>query len=286
MQIRTDLALEQKEMLSSLPDGVRSEEEVSQSIKTTRIFIESEKGERAIGRPKGRYITVELPSFSDNPQSDQEVSAVSKELQGLIPDNGTVLLVGLGNKSITPDALGPDVCSKVLATRHIKQELTRVMGMENPRSVAVVAPGVLGQTGIESFDIIKGIAQRIKPSVIITVDALASRRLERLGKTVQMSDAGIEPGAGVGNARYEISKKTLGIPVIAIGVPTVVDASTLVYDLTNGECEKPDQSGRDMIVTPREIDLIIDRAARFIADVINSSLQKGVPLSLIREIMA
>ena len=156
--------------------------------------------------------------------------------------------------------------------------------MESSRSVAVVAPGVLGQTGIESFDVIKGLTDKINPAAVITVDALASRKPSRLGKTVQMTDTGIQPGAGVGNARREINKKSLGVSVIAVGVPTVVDAATLVYDMV-GEMEITDKTVGEMIVTPREIDLIIDRAATLIADALNLTLQSGTELKLIKEIM-
>lgn len=286
MQIRTDLALEQREMYQNLPSGVLCDEFTEKSVKITKITIKTDEGAKAIGKPKGCYITAEVPSFSDNTQNDETIWAVIKQFKKIIPKSGTALVVGLGNRNITPDALGPLATDRILATRHIKKELARSSGLNISRNVAVITPGVLGQTGMEAADIIKGVVENIKPSVVIAIDALASRKLSRLGKTVQMSDSGIEPGAGVGNARNEISEKTLGVPVVAVGVPTVVDASTLIYDLTSGESAPTKENSRDMIVTPREIDLIVDRAAHLIADVINFSLQEDADPQIIREILS
>ena len=167
------------------------------------------------------------------------------------------------------------------STSQIEKEIARVGDVKSVRSVAVISPGVLGQTGIEAYDLICGITGEIQPDAVIIIDALASRFLKRLGCTVQMSDSGIEPGAGVGNARLEISKKTLGVPVIAIGVPTVVDASTLVYDLTGGSGKLAEPDGQQMIVTPREI----DRAATMIAGAINKALLPNLETSLITELL-
>ena len=207
---------------------------------------------------------------------DERYEAVTKELEKLLPKQGTVLVVGIGNMAITPDALGPKTARQVLATRHIVSELKRTTGVQSLRPTAVVAPGVLGQTGIELPEMLKALCERLRPSAVIAVDALASRRLSRLGCTVQMSDTGISPGAGVGNNRPAIDKRALGVPVISMGVPTVVEASTLVYDLV-GESERAERAvmprGERMIVTPREIDLLIDRAARLLALAINSALQ-------------
>lgn len=284
MQIRTDLALEQREMHRELPEGVTCEEIKKGNITLTKISVLNKKGSEALKKPIGKYITAEVPPFSDNVQNDETVTVLSEELSSILPCGGTALVVGLGNRSITPDALGPMVCEGVLATRHIKNELNRITGRDGFRSVAVVSPGVLGQTGIEAFNIIKGVCREIKPTVIIAVDALASRYTKRLGCTVQMSNTGIEPGAGVGNARFEISEKTLGIPVVSLGVPTVVDAATLVNDLTGGGFSFESECGK-MIVTPREIDLLIDRSAALISDMINFSLQSKIEPELIRSIM-
>ncbi len=286
MQIRTDLALEQREIAGDIPSGVLYNEETEGDIKITRISIENEQGEKALSKPKGKYITVEIPSLEFRAQNEKEIKKLSLEIEKLISKKGEALILGLGNKNITPDSLGPLVCEKVLATRHIRKELGESVGIKAARSVSVIAPGVLGQTGLESFEIIKGVAERAKPDFIIAVDALASRRLERLGKTVQIADSGISPGAGVGNKRSEISKNTLGIPVIAIGVPTVVDCETLVCDLTDNEKIKSQKNEKNMIVTPREIDILIQRASVLISSAINMALQKDIDQSVIREIMS
>ena len=197
--------------------------------------------------------------------------------------------MGLGNDNITPDALGPRTIDKIRATRHISAELAKSVGLEGLRMVSALAPGVLGQTGIETGEIIMGVSKSVKPSAVITVDALASRRLSRLGCTVQIADTGVTPGSGVGNARAQINEQTLGVPVIAVGVPTVVDAATLANDLLGDNEEdkdlfsKLDGQGADMIVTPREIDLMIDRAAKLLALAINSALQ---PTLTVEDIMA
>lgn len=285
MQQRTDLALENKEMHHSLPNGVTCKEEKQGEATVTVIDIINEEGQRALGREIGKYITVEVPAFSDNVHSEELLNTVIGQLNLLLPKGESVLVVGLGNRNITPDALGPLACDSILATRHIEKELTRSAGIEKINSISVLVPGVLGQTGIEAFNIIKGVVEEISPSAIIVIDALASLNVSRLGCTLQMSNTGIEPGAGVGNARFEISEKTLGVPVIAMGVPTVVDATNLVRDLVgNGADLKTD--GRQMIVTPREIDLLIDRAATLISEVINFALNPNINRSLIKSIIA
>lgn len=281
MNFRTDLALEkQEEYGGSEIKGVKHTEKENETTKTTRIQVLDKEGEEAIGKPIGNYITVEVPNFSqDGEILDDRMTAIKDELVSLLPKEGLIMVAGLGNENITPDALGPRAVDKIIATRHISPELAKSVGLEDLRMVAVVAPGVLGQTGIETGEIIKGIADCVKPSAIITIDALASRRLSRLGCTVQLADTGVTPGSGIGNARTQINKETMGVPVIAVGVPTVVDAATLAYDLLGGEeseqelSEKLEGKGSQMIVTPREIDLMIDRAAKLLALAINSSLQ-------------
>ncbi len=286
MQIRTDLALEQREMHRDLPDGVACTETTEGDALITEITVENEQGARSLGKPVGKYITIEVPAFSDHVQNDALLTTVSGRLNELLPPEGTVLIIGLGNRDITPDALGPQAASGILATRHIGAELARAAGLTGIRSVAVLSPGVLGQTGIEAFHLIRGVVREIKPCAVVAIDALASRYLKRLGCTVQMSDAGIEPGAGVGNARLEISEKTLGVKVIAVGVPTVVDAATLVGDLTGGNGEIAEPQGRQMIVTPREIDLLIERAAKLLADSINLALHPKVDRELMTEMLS
>ena len=237
MQKRTDLALEQSEMLSALPEGVDCEETKKGDAVITKITVKDELGAAALKKPIGVYLTVEVPPFTDSLNDEELISTLTENLAELIPKKGSALIVGLGNREITPDALGPKAAAGILATRQIGPELQRIAGIEGIRSVSVLAPGVLGQTGIEVFNLLHALVDEINPCFLIVIDALASRYLKRLGCTVQMCDSGIEPGAGVGNARKEISRKTLGVPVIAIGVPTVVDAATLVTDLT-GEAEK------------------------------------------------
>jgi len=274
MQYRTDLALEEKEQRGSCR-GVKSEEKITGDVTVSKITVETEEGSRSLGKPKGCYVTIEFPALTDNSFiPDERYEAVSAQLGGLLPAEGTVLVCGLGNRRITPDALGPKTASQIAATRHIADELRRSAGFDALRSCAVISPGVLGQTGIEVVDLLRSLCRQINPSAVIVIDAMASRRLSRLGCTVQISDAGISPGAGVGNNRPSISFAELGIPVISVGVPTVVEASTLAYDLTDGRVEENIISprGETMIVTPREVDLLIDRSSRLLALSINHAL--------------
>lgn len=290
MQIRTDLAMERKEALhAGQLTGVASEEETKNGVHITRIHVLSHAGAKQLGRPVGDYITVDVPPFQDAAQLlDGRLDAVVQELRALLPAQGTVLAVGIGNMEITPDALGPKSAQLVLATRHIKKEVAASMGLGELRAVSGLSPGVLGQTGLETGEVIAGVVAAIKPSAVITIDALAARKLARLGSTVQLANTGITPGSGVGNSRMEISEKTLGVPVISIGVPTVVDAATLTYDLLCRQGahtgmqeaalrEQLGEQGAAMMVTPREIDLLIDRAAKLIAMAINCALQPHIP---------
>ncbi len=273
---RTDLALENAESIGSSAKGIVIYEDIKEDVKITRIKITSEDGEKEIGKPKGTYINLEVPRFTAGAGLDKNIAKLlSYELNTLLPENRScVLVVGLGNTEITPDALGPKAAYKVLATRHISKELALKLGLSDIKSVAVITPGVLGKTGIETKELIKSAADSILPSAIIIIDALAARSLNRLGCTVQISNSGINPGSGVGNSRAEISKKSLGIPVVSIGVPTVVDAKTLISDITNNnEADCP-----DMIVTPKEIDMMINRASELIAAAINLCLQPDLSL--------
>lgn len=285
MEFRTDLALENKEELGgNVPRGVTVDELSIGRARITRIRVENEEGAAALSRPKGNYITIEVPPFSDTAgEIDERLTAVSTELAKLLPEEGEILVAGLGNSDITPDALGPKAAARVLATRHISGELARSAGLGDLRKVSVVSPGVLGQTGIETGELLAGIAEKTHPAAVIAVDALASRRLSRLGCTIQISDTGISPGSGVGNHRQEISRKTLGVPVIAVGVPTVVDAATLVCDLAGATDEERSRlkaavepRGASMVVTPREIDLLIDRAADMVSLGINQALHPHI----------
>ncbi|MDR2647893.1 MAG: GPR endopeptidase [Oscillospiraceae bacterium] len=280
MNYRTDLAVECTENTAGAKNGLRWTEDFDGDVKIIRVFVENEDGARAIGKPIGQYITIEVPPFGDNADVPGiGMERVATELRALLPPIGAILVVGLGNRDITPDALGPKTVSQVMATRHISGELARSAGMGDLRQVVCLQPGVLGRTGMESSELIGAAVGKLDPAAVVTVDALASRRLSRLGCTVQIADSGIVPGSGVGNARAEINAACMGVPVFSIGVPTVVDAATLAADLTNGAnrplClrEEIDPAVAQMMVTPREVDLLIERAARMLAMAINRALQ-------------
>lgn len=252
--------------------GYTSEVRQNESSVTTVIEVKDEEGERLFGKPRGKYVTVEVPPFSsDGEVADDRMTAVSDELSKLIPNEGSVLVVGLGNRDITADALGPLVTAKVLATRHLSDQLSEEIGLSDLRDVSAIIPGVLGQTGIEVIDIIKSLAGFVSPSAVISIDALAARELSRLGCTVQITDAGISPGSGIGNRRPVLNNDTMGIPVISIGVPTVISVSSLVGE----DSLKADSSGDDfsnLIVTPKDIDLLVARASRLISLALNKAL--------------
>lgn len=244
-KIRTDLAMEQKERFESdhvEVSGVVLEEEYDEEkeIKITTVRIETENGAKAMGKPVGTYLTLEAPNMAAADEGYHR--EISETLAGFLEkymkdteenqEKGySVLVVGLGNREVTPDALGPYVVDQLNVTRHIVQEYGRyTVGKGGSRIVSAIVPGVMAQTGMESAEIIRGIVNETTPDLIMVIDALAARSTKRLNRTIQISDAGIHPGAGVGNHRSEITKDTMGIPVIAIGVPTVVDAATIVND--------------------------------------------------------
>lgn len=284
MQLRTDLALE------AVADKAVSDEDVTLrskqlgSVRLTYLHIRSEEGERQLQKPQGQYVTMELPPLSDNDEQLETYAAMlGEELKRMLPAEGTVLVVGLGNEAITPDAIGPQTARLVLATRHIEGEFARSTGLDGLRPTAVFTTGVRGKTGVESAEAVRGLCSEVRPVAVVAVDALASKSVERLGCTVQLSDSGIAPGSGVGNECRALDRRTLGVPVIAMGVPTVVDALTLVADIAGfeslQECVLPQE--RQMMVTPREIDLIVHRAARLMAMAIHSALQPDYsPLEL------
>lgn len=275
MDFRTDLALERRELLrNSPPKGVESLQYSADGVDFTKIKIISQEGAENLGKPVGTYITAELtPLAVSSPVDERIIDVIAGEIRSLLPKEGTVLAAGLGNSDITPDAVGPKSVSIILATRHLKSELINSLGLGELRSVAVLTPGVLGRTGIETAESIKGMAESVRPSAVIVIDALAARKLSRLGNTVQISDTGISPGSGVGNARSEITEKALGVPVISVGIPTVADAQTLVEDLTNGERSAENEENSKMIVTPREIDIVVERASKLIGLAVNKALQ-------------
>ncbi len=285
MSIRTDLALEEKELTLGKLSGVDFEEKNVGEIKITRIRVLNKAGENSIGKPQGDYITVEIPNLeSHGGQFDLAAEIIAKELKDIAGGAKNILVIGIGNSQITPDALGPKVAEGILATRHIGLELKKQLGLEALNSVSVLSPGVLGQTGIELYELIVGAVKTVKPDLVIAVDALAARRLSRLGCTVQISNTGITPGSGVDNARKEISLKTLNIPVVAVGIPTVVDAHTLISDL-GGTVKKNFKESENMIVTPKGIDLMIDRAAELLSFSLNTFLQPQLDKETLRALV-
>jgi spore protease len=308
--IRTDLALEARELYrdKEIP-GVSIKEEGEEGIKVTRVKILDERGEKAMGKPVGDYITIEAPGLLERDLDLEE--RVAKVLANIVSElaqlkkESHVLVVGLGNWNVTPDALGPRVVSNIVVTRHLKEYAPFQFGDEI-RSVSAFSPGVLGITGIETAEILKGVVDRVKPDLVITIDALASRRLERLSTTIQISNTGISPGSGIGNRRLSITYESLGVPVIAIGVPTVVDAVTIAHDTIDylvKELSKETSKEsmfykilenmkeqekytlieevlsphvQNLVVTPKEIDLLIKNIASVISRGINLALQPGL----------
>lgn len=280
MNFRTDLALERREIVNEDIDGVEVSETENEECKTTIIEIKTEKAAKRLGKAVGKFITLEMNSFSNEAAvSSGRLKAITESIKELLPEgDGTILVAGVGNEDITSDALGPKTASLVFATRHITNEVQKAAGFsEELRPVAVVSAGVLGKTGIESGEYIKSICEAVKPQCVITIDALAAGSVERLGTTVQMSDTGIAPGSGIGNARARIDEDFLGIPVIAIGIPTVVDAISLSSELSGISPEKLDKSkllnGERMIVAPKDIDLLVKNASYILALSINCALQ-------------
>ncbi len=276
MNFRTDLAIERCEFLGEKNiEGIEIERFEAKGATVSRIDVLNEKGARIVEKPVGRYVTVEVTPFAKHAQFiDDSFEVLCEEMKRMIPEKGSVLVAGLGNIRITPDALGPKCASMIFATRHITGELLKSTGLDGLRSVSAFSTGVMGETGAEAGELIEGAVKMLKPDIVITVDALAARSVSRLGNTVQMCNTGIVPGSGVGNSRKEISERTLGIPVIAIGVPTVVDAATLVSDYSG--VNEVDDDAKTMMVTPREVDLMIERAAKLTSLAVNCALQKDI----------
>ena len=284
MNFRTDLAMEAID-----DDVLLGENDVRQSgrrmngLTVSRMQILSRRAADRLQKPVGQYVTVQMAPLSDDEKRlKEEAEQVSQELSALLPPEGTVLVVGLGNRTVTPDTLGPATADMVLATRHIQGEFARAAGLEDLRPTAVLTPGVLGQTGTESSEIVRGVCREVEPAAVIVVDALAARSPRRLGCTVQLCDTGVVPGSGVGNNRRSLNREMLGVPVIGMGVPTVVDAATLVQAYLEEPMADPlPKAHPPLMVTPRVIDLVISRAARLVAMSINRALQPAYsPLEL------
>ncbi len=277
MNLRTDLACEAYELhKENIKDGIFQTDFNVSGIDFVKVDVTSEAASKQIGKPCGSYITAFVSSLLDgNSDLVTAAEAVANEIKKLLPDNSSpVLVAGLGNRDITPDALGPKVADRILATRHLSSNSDTAYF----RPVCAIAPGVLAQTGIETSEIISCISSEVSPCAVILIDALASKSAQRLGNTVQLSDSGISPGSGVFNSRKEISASSLGVKVISIGVPTVVDAATLAFDLLNEE-ERTEQlqskfklNGQSLMITPREIDVILKRSSELISLAINKAL--------------
>ncbi|MBQ4528001.1 MAG: GPR endopeptidase [Clostridia bacterium] len=319
--IHTDLAIEATALLnpeeSRDMNGIKTENYKESYVSVTRVEILNAEGEKKIGKPIGNYVTLEVPKLRENIINafDSAKSVLTKELKDILglKKSDTVLVVGLGNRFVTPDALGPKVVDKLLVTRHLygvlPDEITKDMN-----SLCAIAPGVLGITGIETGEIIKGICDKIKPNLIIAIDALASRKTSRISTTFQITDTGIVPGSGIGNKRKGLTKDTLGIPVVAIGVPTVIEAAAVASDAiellieavkSHTQKDSPlfeavsafDNDNRydlisevlspeagDLIVTPKEVDSIIDEISKIIAESINEAVN-GRTSALLGEIL-
>ncbi|WP_425291859.1 GPR endopeptidase [Caldanaerovirga acetigignens] len=312
MNIRTDLAIEAREMTGKeeIP-GVVVETEKSRDITISRVRIENEEGEKALGKPKGYYVTLEVPRLREkDPELTEEVSKkLAEELKVMInlPVDSIVLVIGLGNWNVTPDSLGPKVVEKLLVTKHLLEFMPEKFNTKKGiRPVCALAPGVLGITGIETGEIIKGVVERIKPDFVIVIDALAARSIERISTTIQISNSGIQPGSGVGNRRMGISRESIGVPVVAIGVPTVVDAATVASDALDmmiSEFERQAKPGSEfykmlktlnigekyqlirevlypfvgeLVVTPKEIDSLIENTSRTLSGGLNLALHPGI----------
>lgn len=317
--VRTDLALDAKEMArerhgDNIP-GVNSQTTEDQGVYITKIDITSEEGARAIGKQQGHYLTIEVPGLrqKDTDLQDRVATIFAKEFEqylnkAKISKDAKILIVGLGNWNVTPDALGPIVVENVMVTRHFF-ELMPDRVAPGYRQVSAVAPGVLGITGIETSEIVQGIVEKSKPDLVIAVDALASKALERVNTTIQIADTGINPGSGIGNKRKGLTQASLGVPVIAIGVPTVVYASTIVnstIELLSQNFGKQTNNpgailgmlpnmteedrlgmvrevlnplGHDLLVTPKDIDQFIEDIANIIASGLNASLHEAVDVN-------
>ena len=325
INVRTDLALEAREIYKASHkdekdiDGIEVLEETDKDIKVTTVKVKNDEGSKKIGKPKGNYVTIDIPDFTayDGETMDRVSEVVAEVLRRMIKIDveKTALVVGLGNWQVTPDALGPKVTQGIMVTRHLKTVMPEVMD-DSVRPVCSIAPGVLGVTGVETVEIIKGVVERVKPDVVICIDALAARRVERVNNTIQIGDTGISPGAGVGNNRKQINEENLGVKVIAIGVPTVVDAVTIAndtIDLVVDSLINNSESGNEfykmlknlnrtekgalirevlsakslgeMIVTPKDIDLVIESLAKIISNGINIAVQPNMDMEDINKFM-
>lgn len=302
-QVRTDLALEARESIDDADGslhGVRVEEayEKETDIRVTRVEITTKNGARAMGKPMGSYVTIEAPGMQEPDEGfHREVSeALARQLIKIIPDVGQekgILVVGLGNREVTADALGPHVVDQLCVTRHIIREYGKAAyNKEQMHQISGMEPGVMAKTGMEAAEMIKGVVEQTRPDLLVVVDALAARSTKRLNRTIQITDTGIQPGSGVGNHRNALTGESMGIPVIAIGVPTVVDAATIVTDAFEkllegigeaerreclGECRSAFSELHNMYVTSKDIDAVIRRVSYTVSEGINLALSMELP---------
>lgn len=298
MCVRTDMAVELVKDAGNI-DGIKNEFSENESgIEISRINVFSKSAAEKLGKPIGNYITMDMGNIASLLPEERRLlsDTCAKEVSKLIGDKKSVLIVGLGNRMITPDSLGPKCSDKIFVTRHIKEYIPEAID-ERSASVAAIAPGVLGMTGIESEEVILSLLEKLNAEALVAIDSLAAREIRRIGASIQITDTGIQPGAGVGNKRARITDRTVGVPVIAVGVPTVAYASTVARDyffnaaeLVSKECFKELESSlinlpSELIITPTDIDKLTDNAARVIADALNIAINPHVPYEDIRDFM-
>lgn len=298
VQIRTDLALEARESVSEREEhlhGVQVEEEYKEEseIKITRVTIESKNGARLLGKAMGTYVTLEAPNMAhpDEDYHEEIARELAYQIKSLLPkekEQLSILIIGLGNREVTADSLGPRVVDNLTITRHMVMEFGNAAyeGRKIPLTSSLV-PGVMAKTGMESQEIISGVVAQTHPDLVLVIDALAARSIKRLNRTIQISNAGINPGSGVGNYRNAIQEENLGVPVIALGVPTVVDAATIVQDVVFKDCSMEDQDFLDrkekitgamdelynMYVTGKDVDYEIRQISHIICNAIHLALE-------------
>ncbi len=287
---RTDLAVELVKQTPTVPNGVLFEEkDFSSRVHVERVIVQNEEGEKAIGKPRGMYITLHAPELRDgDPETIEDCAKALGEMMHIIMEKVKVtpqapaLIVGLGNRAITPDSIGPRTVEDILVTRHLFSLLPEKID-KRAGSVAAIAPGVLGDTGLESGEVIDALVKQIKPCCVIAIDSLAAMSPQRLTTTVQISDSGIAPGAGVGNNRPRLDEALLGVPVYAVGVPMVVHARTIVEDLAQqsgmGNIQKMLDVCEDLFVTPKDIDTLATSCAKVLSTGLNMALHGDLAYS-------
>ena len=280
--VRTDLALEARESIEDKAEGlhgvvVEEEYDESSDVHITKVIVETKNGAKILGKPMGVYITLEAPAMTE-PEEDyhQEISEIlANQLRSILPDpdrEQSILVVGLGNREVTADSLGPNVVDNLFVNRHIVREYGKVAyNRSKMHQVSSLVPGVMAKTGMESAEIIKGVINETKPDAVIVIDALAARSTKRLNRTIQITNTGIHPGSGVGNHRNAITQDSLNVPVLALGVPTVVDAATIVGDAM-GERPVALKELNNMYVTTKDVDQQIQQISHILCDGINKAL--------------